>query len=62
MTQTTRRTFTDEFKQESVVLLESSGRPLGQIAAELGIQPSLSRNWRRRFDGPGGTPRPSERQ
>jgi len=31
----TRRSFTDEFKQESIALLESSGRPLGQIAAEL---------------------------
>jgi len=54
MTTKTRRSFTDEFKQESVALLESSGRPLGQVAAELGIQPSLLRNWRRRFGGPGG--------
>lgn len=62
MTRTTRRSFTDEFKQESVALLESSGRPLGQIAAELGIQPSMLRSWRRRFGGPGGTPRPFHRQ
>ena len=62
MTSKTRRSFTDEFKQESVALLESSGRPLGQIASELGIQPSLLRNWRRRFGGPGGAPRPSHRQ
>lgn len=45
---TTRRLFTDEFKQETVALLESSGRPLEHVAKELGIQPSMLRNWRRR--------------
>jgi transposase len=29
-----------------VALLESSGRPQMQIAAELGIQPSMLRSWR----------------
>jgi transposase len=43
-----RRQFTDEFKQEAVALLASSGRPLTQIAAELGIAPSMLRNWRNR--------------
>jgi transposase len=62
MTTKTRRSFTDEFKQESVALLESSGRPLAHIASELGIQPSMLRTWRRQFGGPGGTPRPSHRQ
>jgi transposase len=42
----TRRSFTDEFKREAVALLESSGRPLMRVAAELGIQPSMLRNWR----------------
>ena len=32
-----RRRFTDEFKREAVALLASSGRPLVQIAGELGI-------------------------
>jgi transposase-like protein len=36
-----RRSFTDEFKREAVSLLTSSGRPLTQVARELGIQPSL---------------------
>jgi hypothetical protein len=35
----TRRDFTPEFKREAVALLESSGRPLMQIATELGISP-----------------------
>jgi len=41
-----RRSFTDEFKREAVSLLTSSGRPLTQMARELGIQPSMLRHWR----------------
>jgi transposase len=41
-----RRHFTDEFKREAVALLVSSGRPLSRIASELGISPSMLRNWR----------------
>ena len=43
-----RRQFTDEFKREAVALLASSGRPLLQIAGELGISPWMLRNWRNR--------------
>ncbi len=46
-----RRQFTDEFKREAVALLASSGRPLTQIAGELGIAPSMLRNWRGRSGG-----------
>src|SRR3954468_20565452 len=46
-----RRHFTDEFKREAVALLASSGRPLIQIASELGIAPSMLRNWRHRSTG-----------
>jgi len=46
-----RRQFTDEFKREAVALLASSGRPLLQIASELGISPSMLRNWRNRSEG-----------
>ena len=46
-----RRQFTDEFKREAVALLASSGRPLLQIASELGISPSMLRNWRNRGEG-----------
>ena len=42
----TRREFTLEFKREAVALLESGGKPLTQVAAELGIQPSMLRAWR----------------
>jgi transposase-like protein len=40
-----------EFKREAVALLASSGRPLMQIATELGIAPSILRNWRNRSVG-----------
>src|SRR3954449_2317391 len=46
-----RRHFTDEFKTEAIALLASSGRPLIQIASELGISPSMLRNWRHRSTG-----------
>ena len=45
------RHFTDEFKTEAIALLASSGRPLIQIAGELGISPSMLRNWRNRQGG-----------
>ena len=46
-----RRQYTDEFKREAIALLASSGRPLLQIASELGISPSMLRNWRNRSEG-----------
>jgi transposase len=41
---TSRLQFTDDFKRESVGLLASSGRPLSQIARELGIAASMPRS------------------
>ena len=41
-----RREFTDEFKREAAVLVRDSGRPLTQIAAELGLEPSVLQRWR----------------
>ena len=51
----TRRDFTPEFKREAVALLRSSGWPLTRVAAALGIQPSMLRNWRALQNG--ATPR-----
>ena len=42
----TRRAFSPEFKRETVALLEGSGRSVMQVAAEVGISPSMLRNWR----------------
>ena len=46
-----RREFSPEFKREAVALLERSGRRQMQVAAELGIQPSMLRSWRALQDG-----------
>src|ERR1700730_3721775 len=55
---TLRRQYTDEFKPEAVGLLASSGRPLSQIAQELGIASSRLRAWRNRDEGVrAGSPR-----
>ncbi len=46
MTTKTRREFTNDFKGDAVGQLEGGGRVFTQVAAELGIQPSMLRNWR----------------
>jgi transposase len=48
---TARRQYTDEFKREALGLLGSSGRPLSQIAGELGIPAARLRAWRNRNGG-----------
>ena len=52
-----RQEFSPEFKREAVALLESSGRPLVQVSTELGISPSMLRNWRALVRGGIGNPR-----
>jgi transposase len=37
--------YSKEFKREAVQLLRSSGRPLPQLAKELGVSPQSLRNW-----------------
>jgi len=41
-----RRRFTAEFKGEAVRLLMHSGRPLAQVARELGIHENMLRKWK----------------
>jgi transposase len=43
--QRTRRQFTHEFKRDAVELVRTSGRPIAQIARELGIYDSTLGNW-----------------
>jgi transposase len=40
-----RRQFTPEFKRDAVELVRTSGRPIAQIANELGIYDSTLGNW-----------------
>jgi transposase len=40
-----QRQFTEEFKRDAVDLVRSTGRPIAQIAQELGIYDSTLGNW-----------------
>jgi transposase len=42
----TRRQFTDAFKSEAVRLTQESGRPVAQVARELGISDNVLYRWR----------------
>jgi len=42
--------YSEAFKREAVGLLRSSGRPVPQLAAELGVSPQSLRNWAKRGD------------
>lgn len=43
---TDRRNYTEEFKREAVRLMESSGKPVAQIARDLGINDNNLYRWR----------------
>jgi transposase len=51
--QKTQRTFTREFKMEAVQLLQTSQKPLAQIARDLGIAESTLHQWRKLFSEQG---------
>ena len=59
VTPKTRRESSPEFKRETVALLETSGRPLMQAATEVGISPSMLRNWRAVIRGGAARPKPA---
>ena len=44
-----RRQYTEEFKRETVQLLESSGKPVARIARELGVNENVLYRWRQQF-------------
>jgi transposase len=48
-----RRHFSREFKQDAVQLVTEKGMPVGKVARELDIHPSLLHLWRRRFSAQG---------
>jgi transposase len=43
--QRVRRRFTNEFKHDAVELVRTTGRPIAEIARELGIYDSTLGNW-----------------
>jgi transposase len=46
-----RRSFTDDYKQQAVDLVASSGRSIGSVAKELGLRDSVLRRWVERMGG-----------
>ncbi len=45
MTKRHRRKFTDEFKAETIKLIQTSGRTVGSVAQELNIGSTVLRRW-----------------
>lgn len=45
MTQKKKRTFTAEQKAEAVKIVEQSGKPVMQVAREMGLTPSALSKW-----------------
>lgn len=43
----TSRRYTEEFKRDAVALLRSSGRPIADVARELGVTDTSLGNWAR---------------
>lgn len=56
MASTTKLRFTEEFKREVVALWETSGRLQTEVAAELGIMPTMLRRWQRKQQESGTPP------
>lgn len=50
-----RRVFTVDFKRETVARIVSGEKTLAELSRELGIQPSVLRNWMRLVDRGGTT-------
>ena len=44
----TRKPYPEEFRREALELLRSSGRPMAQVARELGVSTESLRLWRNR--------------
>ena len=45
MKRRTNRRYTEEFKRDAVALVRSSGRPIAEVARELGITDTSLGNW-----------------
>ncbi|HEU5011005.1 MAG TPA: transposase [Roseiflexaceae bacterium] len=57
MTMGTRKTYTNEFKQDAIKLVTEHGLTRKQVARDLGIDPQTLRSWLRAAEGsPAATP------
>lgn len=50
---TIRKTYTSEFKQEALRLLETSGKSAAQIERDLGVGPGCLSRWKSKFSQDG---------
>lgn len=61
-----RRQYDDEFRRNAVALVQSSGRPLSEIAQELGVSHWNLRDWtkgrHRKKPVPAATPQEAQRE
>jgi transposase len=48
-----QKTYTKEFKEEAVRLVQSSGKPIAQVARELGISDTSIHQWRKELTANG---------
>jgi transposase len=49
---TDRKSYTEEFKREAVRLMETSGKPVAQLARDLGINDNNLYRWRGLYGSP----------
>lgn len=49
---TDRRSYTEAFKREAVGLMETSGKPIAEIARDLGINDNNLYRWRELYSNP----------
>ncbi len=54
-----RKQYTREFKEEAVRQAVAGDRPVNSVARELGLRPSVLRDWMRTLAGPGRPARPA---
>ena len=53
-----RRSFGREYKLEAVRMVVAGGRPLSQVARDLGVRPDLLRHWKQTLEQEGAVVRP----
>jgi transposase len=46
-----RRAFSHEFKAEAIRMMRESGKPIAQIARELGVRADMLRAWKQQAEG-----------
>ena len=55
-----KRVYDEAFRREAVALLQSSDKPLVQIAAELGVSQWNLRDWRKQYGDSSGRRKPGK--